>query len=689
MGGIAVKKGNASTSYTGTKYQFDAGVKHLYIRTSTGVNDVISYPLTTETSASQYCSLAFKVGDQTCYLASRTSGDSVFQTLPSGNVSTTNSNTQRVQLDSQTYIDSAHGFSTATYYRYSTQSNYSLRNSANQTYTSTNFIINTEGITKSASATYTVQQASSTFITSTSNSNATSSRTDNSVVGMPIYSSSTYQIQTGTSPVNYNTTRVSNYSTTYYNNTGYGTTTSSTTSSSYTMGSSYMTSYNSTASSSTITRAWINIVSAVTNSNGGAITSYDGTYSTRWTSFTNFSDYQRFTVIEKLMEPTASTSGDFKGYYVTNMWVEDNGNGIGASFYSTTNNSNTTNLGRYYTVQYIAYTATSLYGSTTGTRSVSRNTTQTSYDTTDYRYPTNATTYSSTTEEYWDGYAPSNTLMQASGWATSSSYYANEWKSTSVSSVNYVYSSSTTEQRGYVTTSTSNYTSVSTTLKNKANSSKLGQSAAYGGVWKSKTYETQLSTTSHGTLASNATSYVTFNSSVTRKSSYDISRSSKGTDGTKVSMTAWGHRSITAESYYHRSSYVKTYSLKGYKTGQVDSYGTSTKYSYSSTYTQSSSTTVGATTSDVTHFLWTMKNTQSTSSSAYQRAAATSTTYSNNVTRPSNQYQTSSITTYYSYQSRYTQTSSTKYSSYSNRTYYISSTKFTFTKTTSSHNVNI
>ena len=52
MGGIAVKKGNASTSYTGTKYQFDAGVKHLYIRTSTGANDVISYPLTTETSAS-------------------------------------------------------------------------------------------------------------------------------------------------------------------------------------------------------------------------------------------------------------------------------------------------------------------------------------------------------------------------------------------------------------------------------------------------------------------------------------------------------------------------------------------------------------------------------------------------------------------------------------------------------------
>jgi hypothetical protein len=52
MGGIAVKKGNSTISYTGTEYQFDAGEKHLYIRTSTGANDVISYPLTTETSAS-------------------------------------------------------------------------------------------------------------------------------------------------------------------------------------------------------------------------------------------------------------------------------------------------------------------------------------------------------------------------------------------------------------------------------------------------------------------------------------------------------------------------------------------------------------------------------------------------------------------------------------------------------------
>ena len=689
MGGIAVKKGNSTISYTGTEYQFDAGEKHLYIRTGLGANDIIKYPLTTETSASQYCNLAFKVGDQTCYIARKELRNLVFNTLPTENVSSTNSNTQAIYLDSQTYIDSNDRYTTATFNRYSTQTNYSLRNSANQTYTSTNFIINTEGIINSSSQTYTIQQVNSQFITSTSNSSATSYRTDNSVAGMPIYNSTTYYLSYDTGRAYYNTTSTSYYTSSYYNNTGYGTITSSTTSSSYTMGNSYMTSYNSTASSSTITRVWINIVSAVTNSNGGAITSYDGTYSTRWTSFTNFSDYQRFTAIEKLMEATASTSGDFKGYYVTNMWVEDNGNGIGASFYSTTNNSNTTNLGRYYTVQYIAYTATSIYGSTTGTRSVSRSTTQTLYGTTDYRYPSNATTYSSTTEKYWDGYAPSNTLMQASGWATSSSYYANEWKSISVSSVNYVYSSSTTEQRAYVTTSTSNYTSVSTTLKNKANSSRLGRSAAYGGVWKSKTYETQLSTTSHGTLTSNATSYVTFYSSVTRKSSYDISRSSKGTDGTKVSMTAWGLRSITAESYYHRSSYVKTYSLKGYKTGQVDSYGTSTKYSYSSTYTQSSSTTVGVTTRDVTHLLWTKKSTVSVSSSAYQRAAATSTTYSNNVTRPSDYYQTSSITTYYSYQSRYTQTSSTKYSSYSNRTYYISSTKFTFTKTTSSHNVNI
>jgi hypothetical protein len=387
---------------------------------------------------------------------------------------------------------------------------------------------------------------------------------------MPIYNSTTYYLSYDTGRAYYNTTSTSYYTSSYYNNTGYGTTISSSTSSSYTMGSSYQTSYNSSSAEGTITRAWINVVSAVTNSNGGAITSYDGTYSTRWTSFTNFPDYKAFTSYNWNHGITASTSGSFKGHYASEEWINEEEGGIGAAFYSTSNNSNTTNLGSYYTVYHTTYTATSLYngsGSTTGTRSVSRSTTTTVYGTTDYRYPSNATTYSSTTEKYWDGYAPSNTLMQASGWATSSSYYANEWKSISVSSVNYVYSSSTTERRAYVTTSTSKYTSVSTTLKNKANSSRLGQSAAYGGVWKSKTYETTLETTSHGTLASNATSYVTFYSSVTRKSSYDISRSTKGTDGTKVSMTAWGLRSITAESYYHRSSYVKTYSLKGYKTG--------------------------------------------------------------------------------------------------------------------------
>lgn len=698
MGGIAVKKGNASTSYTGTKYQFDAGVKHLYIRTSTGANDVISYPLTTETSASQYCSLAFKVGDQTCYLASRTSGDTVFQTLPSGNVSTTNSNTQQVQLDSQTYIDSAHGFSTATYYRYSTQSNYSLRNSANQTYTSTNFIINTEGITKSSSATYTVQQVSSEFITSTSNSNATSSRTDNSVVGMPIYSSSTYQIQTGTSPVNYNTTRVSNYTSTYYNNTGYGTTTSSSTSSSYTMGSGYQTSYAATDIYGTETSIWINLISEVTHSNGNIATSWAAGYSSRWDQFSTFTGYQNYTKLSN--NRIASTSGNYQGYYVKyyNFPKFD-----GQTFYSASNNSNTTKFSEY-TVDVTIYTATSQYGETSGTTSVHRYTTQTDYYWTTsvsnfLKEPGDAmpSNFTSNDSFNWNVYSVETDYI----YSTSTGMYSDtsrwsDWDDVIYETSTALLSSYTvgSDMTGSTVGATKTIATFSCTMKNKGNSTFIGNQAGYGGVWAVSSTSKSANTntgTAVGAVDNSSLRYIVSSTGVSSYTSF-VSRSSKSTKANSISMTG-SH--ITQSTYYKSKktgAYYKKYGITGYSPSTYNVYrtyyaGISSVYT-NSTKQADSSMSVGRTTRDLTHYIWTRTSTRSRSSAAYLRSAATSTTYSNNVTRESG-YQTTSEQTNYSTQSRYTQTSSTKLSSYSSRTYYTSSTKFTFTKTTSSHNANI
>ena len=701
MGGIAVKKGNASTSYTGTKYQFDAGVKHLYIRTSTGANDVISYPLTTETSASQYCSLAFKVGDQTCYLASRTSGDTVFQTLPSGNVSTTNSNTQRVQLDSQTYIDSAHGFSTATYYRYSTQSNYSLRNSANQTYTSTNFIINTEGITKSSSATYTVQQVSSSFITSTSNSNATSSRTDNSVVGMPIYNSSTYQISTGTSPANYNTTRVANYTSTYYNNTGYGTVTSSSTASSYTMGSAYQTSYAATDTYGIETSKWINLISEVTDTNGNIATSWQGTHSSRWDEFSAFTGYQSYTKHSNYR--TASTSGNYEGYYITyvNYPKFD-----GQTFYSASTNSNTTKFSEY-TASVTIYTATSEYASTAGTTKVTYGSTQTHYYYTTlnnvryslevgYELPNNYTT--SLSLQGNSNYSDYDALYDTISGMYSQSDHWTSWLSRTEQTYTAKLDSSIVGQG--ITNSTVGATKTTWTwscvLGSQGNSTRVGAYASSTetyGKSQATGAETKASgglVTAVGAVDNTSQRYIVSSFSLSSVETY-ITRTSKKS-GAKYAIYASAVTRSTKIATKITANYYKKYLVSGYEPSYYTVYdtiyyGNSHVYT-NSTYTNQENSTVGRTTRDITHYIWTRTSTKSRSSSAYLRSAATSTTYSNNVTSES-AYQTTSEQTNYSTQSRYTQTSSTKLSSYSSRTYYTSSTKFTFTKTTSSHNANI
>jgi len=71
MKGLAVKLTNGNTTlYTNTDHVFVGGTNHLCLRTGNAATDVVSYPLTTNTSASQYSPIRVKINGSNCYLAS-------------------------------------------------------------------------------------------------------------------------------------------------------------------------------------------------------------------------------------------------------------------------------------------------------------------------------------------------------------------------------------------------------------------------------------------------------------------------------------------------------------------------------------------------------------------------------------------------------------------------------------------
>ena len=487
---------------------------------------------------------------------------------------------------------------------------------------------------------------------------------------------------------------------TYYNNTGYGTITSSTTSSSYTMGSGYQTSYAATDIYGTETYIWINLISEVTDSNGNIATSWAAGYSSRWDQFSTFTGYQNYTKLSN--NRIASTSGNYEGYYVKyyNFPKFD-----GQTFYSASTNSNTTKFSEY-TVDVTIYTATSEYGSTAGTTKVTYGTTQTHY----YYTTLNNVRYS--LEEGYElphNYTTTLSLQGNSNYSdydviynTVSGMYSqsNQWSSW-LSRTEQTYTAkldSSIVGQGITKSEVGNPKTTwvwTCVLGNQGNSTKVGVDSghtAYGAVQATGS-ETKASgglVTAVGSVNNTQQQYIVSSFSLSSVETYITRVSQKS--GTKYAITAYAQTRSTKISTKITANYYKKYLVSGYEPSYYTVYdtiyyGDSHVYT-NSTYTNQENSTVGRTTRDLTHYIWTRTSTRSRSSSAYQRAAATSTTYSNNVTRESN-YQATSEQTNYSTQSRYTQTSSTKLSSYSSRTYYTSSTKFTFTKTTSSHNANI
>lgn len=87
MNGLAVKLTNGNTTiYTNTDHVFVGGTNHLCLRTGNAVTDVVSYPLTTNTSASQYSPIRVRINGSNCYLASQSQGQGVAYTLPQATI---------------------------------------------------------------------------------------------------------------------------------------------------------------------------------------------------------------------------------------------------------------------------------------------------------------------------------------------------------------------------------------------------------------------------------------------------------------------------------------------------------------------------------------------------------------------------------------------------------------------------
>lgn len=77
MSGLVQRYNGSNISYTDSRFTgWNGGTKKLCVRTKAGstASDVISYPLTTNTTASQYCHFVVRVNGSNCRLATRSEG---------------------------------------------------------------------------------------------------------------------------------------------------------------------------------------------------------------------------------------------------------------------------------------------------------------------------------------------------------------------------------------------------------------------------------------------------------------------------------------------------------------------------------------------------------------------------------------------------------------------------------------
>lgn len=703
MGGIAVKKGNASTSYTGTKYQFDAGVKHLYIRTSTGANDVISYPLTTETSASQYCSLAFKVGDQTCYLASRTSGDQATAGYFNNNI-TTASQQLSVQVGTTQGMNpnGNYAYTSTTFSTYYTR--YSITNQNGSTYTAS-IPYNNYGVTKSNTATQTQGQSTIELITLTSADVATSYKTDAGIAGMTVSSSSTVNINAGTYSSYYNTTRSSGYTSSIKNNYLNGTQTSISTKESIYSSSSYKLSRD-----------------AFTRNESYCLTGFN---STGCYCYENGVPYYATALGETLYQ-TTSSGGNFAIITSNTLYTSMTKNAFCRFDYGTPANGMTSSWastdGAFHDAETFATYYNSLYG-TSSTATFKSNTytkstvlSKSVYNITTYNYTMTkpgVSTYTATSlgnpggnatlidweyEETVTGYSSLTTGSQFTG----ANNPPSSWMSTSLIATGVSNMGSSTYNHN--TVSASGVTQKSTTCATATYwFNRWGRTDQYSSLGfsfnehipGSVTSKTQANGTTSWSSASTYTKSQASNTYQTiyskswleTKISYKFTRSSTKNGTKSLSMYVTLSQSRTASSNYSQTTESILRSIRGVTEIQEQVVG-SWHYSYSSTRTYASNVATKSYKADLTFRLLTFESIISASREAWNYTYHTDSSRSYNMSRASD-YQTSQQANSYTTQSRYTLTSSSRSINKETKTYKGTITNYSFTRTTSSHNANI
>ena len=703
MGGIAVKKGNASTSYTGTKYQFDAGVKHLYIRTSTGANDVISYPLTTETSASQYCSLAFKVGNSTCYLASRASGDQATAGYFNNNITTASQQLSvQVGITQGMNPNGNYAYTSTTFSTYYTR--YSITNQNGSTYTAS-IPYNNYGVTKSNTATQTYGQSTIELITSTKADVATSYNTDAGIAGMTVSSSATDNINVGTYSSYYNTTRSSGYNSSIKNGVLNGTLTSVSTKESVYSSSSYQ------LSRSGFTR---NASYCLTGFNSTGCYCYESAepyYATALgvTLHHITSGGGNFNIITENTLYTYMTQNAFCRFDpgdpandMTSSWTSTDGNFYDnetfATYYNGEYGTSTTATFRYNTYTRSTVLSKSIYNVTTYDYTMTKPGVST-YTTSCIGNPGGeATVFDQEYVETVTGYNALTTGSQFKGDANPPA----SWADTSLIATGVSNMGSRT--LNHATNSAEGVTKKSTTVKTDAYwFDRWGRTGQYSTLGWNFNEHIPASVTSknkaNGTTSWSAADTYTKSKGVSTwqtiysqswhetKISYIFTRSSK-TAGTKSmsmyvtlsqSRTAWSHYSQTTESILR--------SIRGV-TGYEELVEGSQHYSYSTTRTCVSNVATKSYRKDLSFRLLTYESIISASREAWNFTYHTDYSRSYSMSKASN-YETSQPANSYTTQSRYTLTSSSRSINKETKTYKGTITNYSFTRTTSSHNANI
>lgn len=93
MGYLITNGKNGRMSFSGTKYVNPTeGKRRICLRTGTGVNDIVRYGLTTNSSASQYCGIKMKISGSIAYIGrSQPKVEQVTNSHSSSSQSTTNS----------------------------------------------------------------------------------------------------------------------------------------------------------------------------------------------------------------------------------------------------------------------------------------------------------------------------------------------------------------------------------------------------------------------------------------------------------------------------------------------------------------------------------------------------------------------------------------------------------------------